>query len=98
MLASAEIGGPPMTRSVVSAIAILAIAILALAPGAASAQDVAIDHRAVGCVVAGQYPIFNACFSPAASLARARVYFKGESGAHWYYVEMKPEAPCFTGT
>ena len=74
---------------------------LALVVGAASAahsQGVTIDHKAVGCIVVGKYPKLNACFTPAAALARSRVYFRPEGVASWYYVEMKTDQPCFTGT
>src|SRR5580765_3572172 len=74
---------------------------LALVVGAASAvhsQGVTIDHKAVGCIVVGKYPKMNACFSPAASLARSRVYFRPEGVPSWYYVDMKTDQPCFTGT
>ncbi len=61
-------------------------------------EAVAIDHKAVGCIVVGKYPKMNACFTPAAQLARSRVYFRPEGVPSWYYVEMKSEQPCFTGT
>jgi hypothetical protein len=47
--------------------------------------------------VVGKYPKMNACFSPAANLARARVYFRPEGTPSWYYVEMKSDQPCFAG-
>ena len=37
---------------------------------------VVIDHKAVGCIVAGKFPKMNACFSPNSAVARARVYFR----------------------
>ena len=61
-------------------------------------EAVVIDHKAVGCIVVGKYPKMNACFTPAAQLARSRVYFRPEGTPSWYYVEMKSEQPCFTGT
>jgi PKD domain-containing protein len=68
--------------------------------GAATARPeaVAIDHKAVGCIVVGKYPKMNACFTPTAELARSRVYFRPEGVAAWYYVDMKSDQPCFTGT
>ena len=45
---------------------------------AAHPQGLAIDHTAVGCIVVGKYPKMNACFTPAADLARSRVYFRPE--------------------
>jgi hypothetical protein len=60
-------------------------------------QAVEIDHKAVGCIVVGKYPKMNACFTPAANLARARVYFRPEGTPSWYYVDMKSDQPCFMG-
>ena len=60
-------------------------------------QAVEIDHKAVGCIVVGKYPKLNACFTPAANLARARVYFRPEGTPSWYYVDMKSDQPCFMG-
>lgn len=58
--------------------------------GLVRAEGVAIDHSAVGCIVAGQYPQMNACFSPVENVARARVYFRAAGGPYWYFVDMKP--------
>ncbi len=75
--------------------------VLAL-PVASSGQEaatggVAIDHKAVGCIVAGKFPKMNACFVPNSDVARARIYFRAEGGTSWYYVEMKSDAPCMSG-
>ncbi len=75
--------------------------VLAL-PLASSGQEaatgaVAIDHKSVGCIVAGKFPKMNACFVPNSDVARARIYFRAEGGASWYYVEMKSDAPCMSG-
>jgi hypothetical protein len=64
-------------------------------PCLALAQGVSIEHQGVGCVVAGRFPRFDARLDPAADVARARLNFRPEGGAHWYYVEMKPEAGVF---
>jgi len=56
-----------------------------------------IEHDAVDCIVAGKFPRMNACFQPASALATARVYFRVEGTEDWYYVEMGPEAPCYSG-
>jgi hypothetical protein len=64
---------------------------------AVRAQGPEIGHRAVGCIIAGQYPKMTACFRPLGSVARGRVYFKPEAAPAWYYVEMKSDAPCFAG-
>jgi hypothetical protein len=70
-----------------------------LSPPAVRAEGVAIDHQAVGCVVAGKYPRLNACFAPRSSLARARVYFRvADAPPDWYYVEMTAGTPCHAGT
>lgn len=62
------------------------------APAAATA--VTIDHRDVGCVVAGQYPKFEACFRPGANVGRGRVLFRAAGTDPWYYVEMGQDGPC----
>src|SRR5262249_49695572 len=78
--------------------AFLACATLLLAHAAvAQAQDLAVHHKAVGCIVVRKYPKMNACFTPAPSLARGRVYFRPEGTTSWYYVEMKADQPCYTG-
>src|SRR6187401_1768062 len=69
----------------------------ALTPSIALSQGLEIDHKAVGCIAVGKYPKMNACFAPASSLARSRVYFRPEGTPSWYYVEMKSDQPCFTG-
>ena len=78
----------------------LVLSLVLVIYGAATARPeaVAIDHKAVGCIVVGKYPKMNACFTPTADLARSRVYFRPEGVASWYYVDMKSEQPCFTGT
>jgi hypothetical protein len=76
----------------------LSLAVFVGTAAAARPEAVAIDHKAVGCIVVGKYPKMNACFTPAASLARSRVYFRPEGVASWYYVDMKSDQPCFTGT
>jgi hypothetical protein len=59
-----------------------------LTPAIALSQGLEIDHKAVGCIVVGKYPKMNACFTPAANLARSRVYFRPEGTPSWYYVDM----------
>jgi hypothetical protein len=71
-------------------------AILAL-PSLAAAQGIAIDHKPVGCIVAGKYPKMNACFAPMGNLSRSRVFFRAEGTPKWYFVEMKSDAPCLAG-
>jgi hypothetical protein len=69
-----------------------------LTPAMVLSQGLEIDHKAVGCIVVGKYPKMNACFTPAASLARSRVYFRPEGTPSWYYVDMKSDQPCLSGT
>src|SRR6478672_89844 len=77
----------------------VALSVMVVVGTAATARPeaVAIDHKAVGCIVVGKYPKMNACFTPAADLARSRVYFRPEGVASWYYVDMKSDQPCFAG-
>lgn len=57
-----------------------------------------ILHDPIGCMIAGQFPLVNARIEPAASVARARVYFKSSQSPNWYYVEMMPaEGGGFSG-
>src|SRR6185295_4463025 len=76
----------------------LSLVVVVCTAASARPEAVAIDHKAVGCIVVGKYPKMNACFSPAADLARSRVYFRPEGVASWYYVDMKTDEPCFAGT
>ena len=76
---------------------IVGIILSGLSPAIARPQGVEIDHKAVGCIVVGKFPKMNACFTPAAQLARGRVYFRPEGTPSWYYVEMKTDQPCYTG-
>lgn len=73
------------------------LVVTTLAPAAALAQGLEIDHKAVGCIVVGKFPKMNACVAPAASLARSRVYFRPEGTPSWYYVDMKSDQPCLSG-
>src|SRR6188508_3809944 len=77
----------------------VALSLLLVVSTAATARPeaVAIDHKAVGCIVVGKYPKMNACFTPTADLARSRVYFRPEGVPSWYYVDMKSEQPCYAG-
>lgn len=75
--------------------ALLAILAVAEAATAASAQSIAIEHEAVGCVIAEAFPRIEARLNPSTGVSRARVYFRG-SGEAWYFVEMKPSAGSFS--
>lgn len=71
---------------------ILFIACLAasLCHGSLAARaGITIQHQPVGCLVAEKFPTLESRLDPADDVASARVYFKGQSGSAWYYVEMK---------
>jgi hypothetical protein len=55
-----------------------------------------IRHEASACVSARRYSRLDACFSPADSVARARVYFRAAGTSPWFYVDMTGEPPCLT--
>ncbi|HUG54113.1 MAG TPA: carboxypeptidase-like regulatory domain-containing protein, partial [Vicinamibacteria bacterium] len=58
-------------------------------PGAPPTSTV-INYDPKECVVAGEFPLFDANIQPAGSVARARCNFKAAGGDDWYYVEMTP--------
>jgi hypothetical protein len=68
------------------ALAVLLVSLSAALSSPAFAEAPAIDHDPVGCIVAGQYPKLDACFTPFENLASARVYFKAVNGPSWYWV------------
>lgn len=78
-------------RPVVRAVLCLGLA------GATPALATEIDHRAVDCVVAGSFPRLEARLAPGDTVVRARVFFRAETGRHWYSVTMQPEGAGFVG-
>jgi hypothetical protein len=56
-----------------------------------------INHDAVGCFIAGEFPLLDAGIEPAGTVARARVYFKSNLGNAYYYVEMTQTEGRFFG-
>ncbi|HUG53905.1 MAG TPA: hypothetical protein VMR21_09895 [Vicinamibacteria bacterium] len=70
---------------------------LTLSVSPAVAATVTIDHPAVGCAVAEKYPQFQARFSPADNLAKARILFQPQGTTQWYAVAMHSEGPVFHG-
>lgn len=72
-----------------------ALLVFVLAAPAALAST--IEHQAVQCAVAGQFPRFEARLIPPENVVRARVYFRPEGGAAWYAVAMKAAGGVFTG-
>lgn len=61
------------------------------------AQDVVIDHKPVGCVVAGRLPRLESGFEPPAAVAQARVYFRASGTPSWYFVPMARAGKSFQG-
>jgi hypothetical protein len=51
----------------------------------------------VTCFVAGEFPLLDADIEPIASVARARVYFRGAAGQSFYYVEMGQDQGRYFG-
>ena len=67
----------------------------ALAPAAPWKGDrPVIAHKDVGCVVAGEFPKLEACFTPAESVGKAQIQFRADEKGPWYYVDMKEEGGC----
>lgn len=56
-----------------------------------------IQFEPVTCFVAGEFPLLDAGIQPLASVARARVYFRGAQGQAYYYVEMGAEEGRYFG-
>jgi hypothetical protein len=74
--------------------ALAAVGLAFVAPQDPAVPNVVIDHKAVDCVLAGQPPALNACFTPPEEIVRARVYYRlGE--AAWQFVPLVPEGSCF---
>jgi hypothetical protein len=83
---------------------LLLLSLLVTGSPPASAQRAApapqapvIDHRPVACAVAERFPRMEARFTPADSIATARVLFQGATANEWYSVAMTPEASGFSG-
>ena len=72
------------------------LSVLAVGGLVGNASAASIDHKAVGCVVAEQFPRFEARFVPADAIGRARVFFRSEGAPAWYAVQMKPQGDLFT--
>jgi hypothetical protein len=60
-------------------------------------QGATIQHDAVGCLLAGEFPILDAVIEPATSVVRARVYFRSALSEEWYFVEMAQVEGVFRG-
>jgi hypothetical protein len=74
---------------------LLPVLAAALSPLTCLAQDgLTIDHKAVGCIVAGQFPRMTACLLPGPAVAQTRVYFRASGTPHWYFVSGTQAMPC----
>jgi hypothetical protein len=59
--------------------------------------NLSIDHTPVGCLVAGEHPLIDASFSPAAEAAKARVFFRSALASGYFFVEMAAEGQAYQG-
>jgi hypothetical protein len=64
-----------------------------VAPSVASA-GLAIDHKDVSCMVAGENTQLRACFSSPEDVGRAQIHFRALPSSLWYSVELKPDGAC----
>jgi len=69
------------------------LASLAFADGGA----LTIQHTPPACARAGLPARVDACFQPASSLGRARVYFRCSAGQPWRFASLRPQGECFVG-
>src|SRR5436190_24251885 len=73
------------------------LALLALLASATPATaGVSIEHEPIECVVAGRFTRVGARIG-GDGVTRARVYFRADSSAPWYYTELLPEAGTYIG-
>ena len=66
----------------------------AAAPRAPAESTLAIDHKAVACIVGDRYPRLDACFQPQGDLGNAKVLFRAGDAGPWYAVDLMPEGAC----
>jgi hypothetical protein len=69
----------------------------AVALAQTSGTGAQIQFQPVTCFIAGEFPLLDSAIEPLASVARARVYFKGTGGDAFYYVEMTQEQGRYFG-
>ncbi len=62
----------------------------------AASTGLSIDHKAIGCIVAGRFPHLEARIDPAETVSRAQIDFHAEGDPRWYFVIMKPEHGLFS--
>lgn len=85
-----------IARAQVTSVVPVLVALAVSSVGSAEAA-ITIDHKQVGCVVAGRFPRISARIGPIANVARARVYFRAAGAGNWYFVDMRPEGEMFYG-
>lgn len=61
---------------------------------APAAAPLVIEHKDVGCLLAGQYAKLEACVGPTESVGRAQVQFRASGTSPWYAVDMVPDGAC----
>lgn len=86
----------PRRLTAVSACLALLTPGLRLPSVSAQDQTVVIDHDAVNCMVANEYPRLDAALSPLDRVANARIYFKSNKSP-FYYVMMEPRGGSLSG-
>ena len=69
----------------------------AAAPQIGATQGPAIEHKAVGCVIAEKFPQVEARFAPPETVAVAKIVFHGEIEQEWYSVSMKAAGNSYLG-
>jgi hypothetical protein len=57
------------------------------APPQEAGAPLSINHQAVGCLIAGEFPLIQAGIEPAANVARARLVFRGAQSTEDFFVE-----------
>jgi len=86
-------GGAPAPRAATPAAPARAAAPTP-APTPWTGERPVIAHQDVGCVVAGEFPRLEACFTPAESVGKAQVQFRADEKGPWYYVDMTENGGC----
>ena len=71
-----------------------ALAVFAVTASPLAAENLSIDHSAVGCVEAGKFPRLQARFVPGDAVAKARVFFTTASAKRWYAVARGSTGRC----
>lgn len=96
---------PPVVAIEAGRVASLSVDMVAVPTGQAPAAQTPpapagggtnIQHDTVGCLLAGEFPQVDADIQPAASVARARLYFKS-AASEYYYSEMTLVEGVFRG-